>query len=316
MVMEVGPVSRSAARYGKRGMGSVISLWLEKKAWLVFLAPAVIILLSITVFPMFYSLLLAFHDWNMGSWAGWRFIGLENFKMIFRHDVFFRTSVVVTILFVTGTVGAQFILGMGIALLLNRELRKPGLVRTILILPTMMTPVVVGLIWRFMYNPELGIMNYLLNLMGISSRNWLGDLKTALLSVMFADTWEWTPFMALVILAGLHALPREPFEAASIDGASSWAVFRYITLPLAKPTILVAVLIRLMDAFKAFDLVFVLTKGGPGMATEVLSFYTYRTGFKFFHMGYAAALSYVMLLIIVIISQVFIRLLAREEVGR
>ena len=192
-------------------------------------------------------------------------------------------------------------------------LRQAGLIRTILILPTMMTPVVVGLIWRFMYNPELGMANYLLSFLGLGPFNWLGNRHLAMYAVMFADIWQWTPFMALVMLAGLQALPDEPFEAASIDGASGLQMVRYITLPLLRPTMLVAVLIRLMDAFKSFDLIFVLTGGGPGMTTEVLSFHIYRTGFKFFHMGYAAAMSYVMLVIVVLVSQILIRFLAREE---
>lgn len=170
-----------------------------------------------------------------------------------------------------------------------------------------MTPVVVGIIWRLMYNPDLGMLNYFLTLFGFSPVNWTGMPGTALPSVMMADIWEWTPFMALIMLAGLHALPRGPFEAASVDGASWWQTLRYVTLPLLSPAMLVALLIRLMDSFKTFDLIFVLTQGGPGMSTEILNYYTYRYGFKFFHMGYASALSWLLVVVVTIISLILIR---------
>jgi multiple sugar transport system permease protein len=284
--------------------------------WLVFLAPTVLVLLAITIFPLIYSLALSLNSWTMGARAGWRWVGLQNFAMILRSDPYFWTSLRVTLTYVGAAVGLELLLGLGIALLLNRRADgRGGTVQTLLILPTMMTPVVVGIVWRLLYNPELGFLNYVVaSLLRLPAQNWLGDLHTALPAVVAADVWEWTPFMALVMLAGLKAMPPEPFEAGGIDGASSWQVFRYITLPLLSPTILVAVLIRLMDAFKTFDVVFVLTKGGPGMSTEVLSYYTYRYGFKFFHMGYAAALSYVLLVIVVIISQVFVNRLVRYEV--
>jgi multiple sugar transport system permease protein len=283
--------------------------------WVLFLAPTVLVLLAITIFPLVYSLALSLHAWTMGARGGWRWVGLQNFAMILRADPYFWTSVRVTLTYVGAAVGVELLLGLGIALLLNRRPDgRGGLVQTLLILPTMMTPVVVGIVWRLLYNPELGFLNYLLSLVGLPPQNWLGDLDTALAAVVIADIWEWTPFVALVLLAGLRAMPPEPFEAGAIDGASGWQVFRYITWPLLQPTILVAVLIRLMDAFKTFDLVFVLTKGGPGMSTEVLSYYTYRYGFKFFHMGYAAALSYILLLIVVLISQLFVNRLLRHEV--
>ncbi len=283
--------------------------------WLGFLAPAVGVLLAITIFPLVYSLALSLHSWTMGSLQGWRFVGLSNFTMILREDPYFWTSVRVTLTYVTGAVLLEGVLGLGVALLLNRRAEGRGTtVQTLLILPTMMTPVVVGIVWRLLYNPELGFLNYVMSLAGLEPQNWLGGLRTALAAVLAADVWEWTPFVALVLLAGLRAMPPEPFEASAIDGASTWQAFRYITLPLLRPTILVALLIRLMDTFKTFDLVFVLTKGGPGMSTEVLSYYTYRYGFKFFHMGYAAALSYFLLIIVVVISQIFVNRLLRHEV--
>ena len=172
-----------------------------------------------------------------------------------------------------------------------------------------MTPVVVGIIWRLMYNPDLGMLNYFLSWFGFSPVNWTGMPGTALPSVMMADIWEWTPFVALILLAGLQSLPREPYEAALVDGASSWQTFCYITFPLLSPAMLVVLLIRVMDSFKTFDLIFVLTQGGPGMSTEILNYYTYRYGFKFFHLGYASALSWVLLVVVTIICMILIRIL-------
>ena len=158
---------------------------------------------------------------------------------------------------------------MGIALLLQQVIAR--VCCTALLLPMMTTPVVVGLIWRFMPTRPRGILNYLLNRVGLPTPNWLGSLQTGFIAVMIADIWEWTPFMVLILLAALQTLPQEPFEAAAIDGASAWQAFLHITLPLLRPTIVVAVLIRAIDSFKTFDLVYVLTNGGPGTSTETLT---------------------------------------------
>jgi multiple sugar transport system permease protein len=279
----------------------------RRYAWL-FISPAVIVLLSISIFPMFYSLSLSFHDWTIIKPGGWKWIGIQNFADILFHDSYFRTSLRVTIQYLLLTVPVQFVLGLTVALILNEIVHKIiGFLRVVLILPAMMTPVVVGIVWRLMYNPDIGMFNYILSFFHLPPVVWTGMPETALLSVAMADSWEWTPFMALIILAGLQALPREPFEAAIVDGASYLRVLRFITLPLLRPVMVVAILIRLMDSFKAFDLIFVLTQGGPGMSTEILNYYTYRTGFKFFHMGYASALSWLLVVIVNIAATILLR---------
>jgi len=282
----------------------------RKYMWLFFLAPTVAVLISIVIFPLVFSLSLSFHDWNIIRAKGWSWAGIGNYRTILFQDSYFRSAFKVTLLYLAGTVPLQFGLGLVVALLLHQITKKIiGFLRTALIIPTTMTPIVVGIIWRLMYNPDLGMLNYLLTLFGFSPINWTGMPGTALPSVMMADIWEWTPFMALILLAGLQALPQEPFEAGLVDGASSWQTFRYITLPLLSPAMLVALLIRVMDSFKTFDLIFVLTQGGPGMSTEVLNYYTYRYGFKFFHLGYASALSWLLLVVVTIISMILIRIL-------
>ena len=280
----------------------------RRYVWLLFIAPAVIVLFSISIFPMLFSLSLSFHDWTIIKAGGWKWVGLGNFANILLHDSYFRTSLLVTLLYLVCTVPAQFVLGLAVALILNEIVHRIiGYLRVALILPAMMTPVVVGIVWRLMYNPDIGMLNYLLSFFGVHPITWTGMPGTALLSVAMADTWEWTPFMALIILAGLQSLPREPFEAATVDGASYLRTLRFITLPLLRPVLVVAVLIRLMDSFKAFDLIFVLTQGGPGMSTEILNYYTYRTGFKFFHMGYASALSWLLVVIVNIVATILLR---------
>jgi multiple sugar transport system permease protein len=281
----------------------------RRYAWL-FISPAVIVLLSISIFPMLYSLSLSFHEWTIIKPGAWKWIGIRNFADILFHDSYFRTSLRVTLYYLLLTVPVQFVLGLAVALILNEIVHKIiGVLRVVLILPAMMTPVVVGIVWRLMYNPDIGMFNYILSIFHLPPVVWTGLPESALVSVALADSWEWTPFMALIMLAGLQALPREPFEAAIVDGASYLRVLRYITLPLLRPVLVVAILIRLMDSFKAFDLIFVLTQGGPGMSTEILNYYTYRTGFKFFHMGYASALSWILVVIVNIVAMILLRVI-------
>jgi len=290
-------------------------LFTRRYNWLFFLAPALAVLISIVVFPLIFSLSLSFHEWNIIRARGWSWIGIENYKTILFQDPYFRSAFKVTLLYLIGTVPLQFGLGLAVALILHQITRKIiGFLRTVLVIPVTMTPVVVGMIWRLMYNPDLGMLNYFLTRFGFSPINWTGMPQTALPSVMMADIWEWTPFVALILLAGLQSLPQEPFEAALVDGASSWQTFRYITLPLLSPAMLVALLIRLMDSFKTFDLIFVLTQGGPGMSTEILNYYTYRYGFKFFHLGYASALSWLLLMVVTVISIILIRILQSKGI--
>ncbi|MFQ6066030.1 MAG: carbohydrate ABC transporter permease [bacterium] len=293
----------------RKKAGLFFYLLKRKYMWLFFLTPTVAVLISIVIFPLVFSLSLSFHDWNIIRAKGWSWAGIGNYRTILFQDPYFRSAFKVTLLYLAGTVPLQFGLGLVVALVLHRITEKIiGFLRTALIIPTTMTPVVVGMIWRLMYNPDLGMLNYFLTRFGFSPVNWTGTPGTALPSVMMADIWEWTPFIALILLAGLQALPQEPFEAGLVDGASSWQTFRYITLPLLSPAMLVALLIRLMDSFKTFDLIFVLTQGGPGMSTEILNYYTYRYGFKFFHLGYASALSWLLLVVVTIISIILVRI--------
>lgn len=286
--------------------------WADRHAVQFFLLPTFLVLFALTIFPLFYSLVLSLHKWNMANRKeGWVFRGLGNYVQAFT-DPGMWAAAKVTVMFLVLTVAAEFILGLAIALLLQKQTRGVGLTRTMIMLPMMTTPVVIGLIWRLMYNPQIGWVNYALQFIGIKGTDWLGNLQTGLLAVAIAEVWEWTPFVVLIMLAALQSLPKEPYEAASIDGASATQVFRYITWPLLMPATVVTVLIRVMDSFKAFDIIYVLTNGGPGTSTQVLSLYTYKWGFKFFQLGYASALSYVMLIFVIIFANVLIALAARR----
>jgi len=273
------------------------------------LVPTIAFILMITIFPMVYSLYISFLDINlMKPYAEESFIGFGNYLYLLQDGRFWN-SMRNTLILTGSVVAIEFILGLGIALLLNREMRGSRVIKTLILVPFMTTPVVVGLIWRFLYHYDLGLINYFLRSIHLPGYLWLSDKSMALKSVIIVDVWQWTPLVALILLAGLQSLPREPYEASMVDGCSQLQTFRYITFPLLSPAILIALLIRTMDAIKLYDLIYVLTGGGPGITTETISFYLYVVGFKLFYIGRASAGSYLLLIILIMISTLYIRLL-------
>ena len=220
----------------------------------------------------------------------------------------FWNSLRITLIFVISVVSIEFLLGLGIALSLCVKVPGQRVFRSLLIIPMMIAPVVVALMWVLIVYPGRSILNYLLSFLCIGRYEWLGDRRLALFILILVDVWQWTPFMMLVLLSGLLALPVEPYEAAKVDGANSWQIFRYLTVPLLKPTILVSLLIRSIDAFRIFDKVFVITQGGPGNSTMTLSMLIYNTAFKSMDMGKAAALSWVLIVIMIGFCQILIKL--------
>jgi len=240
------------------------------------------------------------------------FVGLKNYWDLVRSTGDFWIPLINTLYFVSVTVSIQLILGFIIALALNRVPKGAHIFRTCLIVPMAVTPAVVGLIWKFMLG-DFGIVNYLLGRIGLGAQNWLGEISKAMLVVIGIDVWQWTPLVTLILSAGLKNLPKEPVEAAEIDGATKLQVLRYVTIPLLKPLILVALLIRVMEALKIFDMLWVLTFGGPGTSTETLSIHIYRIGFRFLEMGRACALSYILLVITVLIAVFLTRILFKKK---
>jgi len=274
---------------------------------LFFIAPAVIVLAIFTLFPFIYSVRLSFLSWNLiKPHLGKPFVGFSNYTALLNTPRFWN-SLRVTCIFVIGSTGISVLSGLGIALLLNQSFRGNTFFRVVFLLPMFITPVVIGIMWRFLLNPELGILNYILGLAGIRQSAWLTNPSLALFTVIMVDTWEWTPLVVLISLSGLQSLPSEPFEAAVVDGAGAWQTFLYITLPSMKRLLATVILIRTMDAFRVFDIIFVTTRGGPGVATENLSIYGYINAFDYFHVGYASTITLVLLVMIIATSILYIR---------
>jgi multiple sugar transport system permease protein len=277
------------------------------------LVPSLVMLIAVTVYPLLYSARISGYAFRFGKETN--FIGLGNYSQVLR-DEHFWSSLGVTATYAFFAVSVEFLLGLGLALLLANELRFRDFFRTVLIIPMIVTPVVVGVVWRLLYTSEFGVVSFVTRTLFGTNVTILGDPALALPALIVMDIWEWTPFMFLVLLAGLQALPQEPFEAARVDGASALQTFRDLTLPMLKPVILVALLIRTMDAVTIFDQVWVMTGGGPGESTEVVTLLIYRTAFKFSILGTAAAMVFFLMAAILAISLVYVRLLRSPDTAR
>lgn len=278
-----------------------------------FLVPAVIWIVAFTVFPLLYALRTSFYSFRFGQIN--QFVGLDNFARLFT-DRNLHHGLQVTLIFVAVTVFVEMVLGFGLALFLNREMRGKNVLRAIMILPLFATPVAVGYLGITLYYERNGPVNAFVRALGGSDIPWLSDPGWALISVMILDIWQWTPFVFLVCLAALQGLPQDLYEAARVDGGSGRQVFRFITLPLMAPILWLILLLRLVEAFKVFDIPTSLTLGGPGRATEVYSLFTYRTALRFFDHGYAAAQGFLLLLIVMlIVSLLFGRIRGLYEGG-
>lgn len=274
--------------------------------WLM-LAPCFLVLFAVGVYPLLYSLWISLHDYhptNPSFPQG--FILFDNYvKALF--DGHARHALGLTSLFTFASVSLSLTIGLSLALLLNVRLPGLAIARAVILIPMLVTPIVVGITWRIMFNPDLGVVNYLFELAGLPPQPWLGSENQALVSVIAVDVWQWTPFMFLILFAGLRSLPRSPFEAAAIDGATRLQIFLHVTLPMLRPVIVLAVLLRAVDAVRTFDQVFMMTRGGPNLSTDFVSLYLQRVNFKFFDVGYGAALSWFFLLLLLIAVIAFIR---------
>jgi multiple sugar transport system permease protein len=267
----------------------------------------------VIVLPLLYSLGISFYRYILTDPQNIRFVGFANYVQAF-SDSSFLSALQTTFIFTFGTVAAQFVLGMAFALVVHNLSFGQGLVRTAMLVPIFMTPAVAAFMWRFMLHPDLGIMNYFVSMLGFGRPVWLGDPKLALFSVMAVDIWRNTPFMFLIFLAGMQSLPSELYEAASVDGASPWRRFTSVTLPLLTPLILVALIIRGMDAIREFDILFIMTGGGPGNATETIALATHRYSFRVYNMGLGSAVSYIIFVVVFIASIFFVRRMQRTQV--
>jgi multiple sugar transport system permease protein len=282
---------------------------------ILLIAPAMAIILVFALLPLAYAVDVSFRlaDLTRGGVKG--FVGLENYRTVL-HDKAFWDSTWVTIKFTFVAVSLQMVLGIAVAFLIHGATIGKGLIRSLMVLPLATSAAVTGLFWRYLYDTQFGLINYFLSLLGLPEPNWLGDINIALWSVVLFDVWQWTPFVALIALAGLQSLPKEPFEAAELDGASTWRVLRVLTFPMLKPVLFLVLVLRTIDCMRLYDAVAVLTRGGPGTATGTMTFYLYRTGLKLFRMDYASTMAIFFLYAMLVASLFALKPLLRQFSAR
>ncbi len=288
------------------GSGTAFERWRERHLRILMLAPTLLLLAGLTLFPTVYMLTAAVQNVSPDPDVPREFVGLGNFARMLT-DPELHVAVRNTVVFTVVAVTLEFLLGLGLALLFDKYIRRLNFLKTILLVPMMIPPIAVALTWKLIYQPQFGVLNELMFRLGLPSQAWAGDVNLAMATIIAADVWEWTPFIFLLMLAGLASLPSEPYEAAQVDGASAWRQFWDLTVPFLKPVIAIALLLRIMDALRLFDLVFILTVGGPAGATETLSLYIFKVAFTFVDIGYAAAISLVVLFATVGFSTWFIK---------
>jgi multiple sugar transport system permease protein len=277
----------------------------------VLMAPTLIILFALGIYPFLYALYIAAHNYVLSKpYMPRFFVGLYQYQSVIQ-DQDFWSALRTTIWFTVQAVFFEFWFGLGLALLFARKLRGVSVMRLLILIPMILPPLVAALIWRYMFYPGAGLVTHYIglitNALGWGSVPFLSHPTIAFQTLIFVDIWEWTPFMFLMMSAGLASIPRQPYEAAEIDGAGSWRVFWTITMPLLRPAILIAVIIRTMDAFRTYELIVIMTRGGPGNATTTLNVYLTKTGLEFFDASKAAAISLIMMMVIILMSFVFIR---------
>jgi multiple sugar transport system permease protein len=270
-----------------------------------FVIPGALVIAAVIVFPWIFTIYTSTLEYEPGTEPS--FIGLRNFTTLFA-DPEFGMALVRTLYFTVLGVMAPLILGVLAALCFKQNFVFRGIARAIFVLPMMATPVAIALVWTIMFNPQFGVLNYLLTSVGLPASLWVYSADTVIPTLAMVETWQWTPLVMLIVLGGLASLPAEPYEAASLDGASHWQMFRHITFPLIWPFITVAAILRCIEAIKSFDLIYVITQGGPGSASETLNIFLYQTAFVNYHIGYASATALVFFVLVVAICLIWLSL--------
>ncbi len=286
-----------------RGVGRRNSYW-------PFVVPAVVVVGSVIVFPWVFTIWMSMHEWTVGGAR--TFTGLSNYMRL-GSDERFIASIGHTLLYTFLAVVLPLIFGTLAALLFNARLPLRGILRGLFVMPMMATPVAIALVWTMMFHPQLGVLNYLLSLIGIGPQEWVFSPRTVIPSLVLVETWQWTPLVMLIVLGGLAALPTEPYESAAIDGASALQRFRYITLPMIAPFLMVAVIIRTIDALKSFDIIYAITQGGPGTASETINLYLYSVAFAYYDIGYGSAIAVVFFALVIALSLLMLHLRQRTK---
>ena len=273
----------------------------------LFLSPTVVILLLLTIFPFLFSLALAFGDVSFTGGLRISLVGLRNWARLF-DDARFWSAFGVTIQIALIAVTVQYLLGLGLALLLNRKLRGRSFFRVTFLIPMMLTPIAVGYMWRMQFDLARGPFNDLLQRLGLSGVGWLTNPQMAIYSVILTDIWQWTPFMFLILSAGLQGIPRDYIDSAKVDGASGWKLFRHVLFPLLAPASIAAILLRAVESFKIIDIIYIMTGGGPGLRTESMTLFGYSIGFRAFDLAYGSTISFSLFVAVLLSSLVFVLL--------
>ena len=282
----------------------------RRRSYWIFILPAVVTVGAVILFPWVFTLWMSLNEWKLGESR--HFIGFANYLRL-AVDGRFRDALWHTLVYTALSVLAPLVLGTLAALIFNERLPLRGLLRGIFVMPMMATPVAVALVWTMMFNPQLGVLNYLLSLVGIGPQAWVFHPASVIPSLVMVETWQWTPLVMLIVLGGLATLPAEPYESADIDGATGWQKFRYITLPMIAPFLLLAGMIRTVDALKSFDIIYAITQGGPGTASETINLYLYSVAFAYYDVGYGSAIAVVFFVLIVVLSLVLLHLRQRSK---
>lgn len=297
---QVTPMTEAAPPLGAR----------PKSSYWPFVVPAVAVVGSVIVFPWVFTIWMSLQEWTVGGARS--FTGLSNYLRLV-SDERFLTSVGHTLVYTFLAVVLPLIFGTLAALIFNSRLPFRGILRGVFVMPMMATPVAVALVWTMMFHPQLGVLNYLLSLIGIGPQAWVFHPSTVIPSLVLVETWQWTPLVMLIVLGGLAAIPTEPYESAAIDGANVLQRFRYITLPMIAPFLMVAVIIRTIDALKSFDIIYAITQGGPGTASETINLYLYSVAFAYYDVGYGSAIAVVFFAIVIALSLLMLHLRQRTK---
>src|SRR6478752_1628572 len=288
---------------------------LRPRSYWPFVLPALIVVLAVIVFPWVFTIWISLNEWKVG--APTTFVGLSNYLRM-PNDPRFIEAVGHTPVYTVLSVILPLALGTLAAVVFHQKFPLRGFLRGLFIMPMMATPVAIALVWTMMFHPQLGVLNYLLSLAGIPPQLWVFHPATVIPSLVLVETWQWTPLVMLIVLGGLAAIPIEPYESAQIDGAGFWQMFRYITLPLITPFLFIAAMIRMIDAVKSFDIIFAITQGEPGSASETIHLYLYSVAFVYYYLGYGSAIAVVFFILIVILAAVLLYLRQRTawtEIG-
>lgn len=277
----------------------------QKRAKYILIAPTLIFFVGITIFPLVYNIVMSLCQWKLGSSP--RFIGLGNYEYAFTNKNFWRTmwnTVIITFFSVT----LEYILGMILSYNINKLVHGKKLIRIMMLIPMMMAPVVIGFMWKQMFNELYGPLNFFLRILHLPTVTWISQKGYSLFSIILVDIWEWTPFVTIILLAGFQSIPIEPIESARVDGATEWQIFRDIIFKMLIPSSTVAIILRAIETFKIFDTIYIITAGGPGISSMSASMYAYQIGLRNFNVGKAAAMCVIMLAFVLIVSQIVQRI--------